>query len=97
MSGVLLTRISELLGHKDEKTTRLYIEIDIDLKNDAMTQVAQWRLQQRSQMGLPQNRAFSSEASKLSGKSGILIRQTDWLTPHLYQERYKPIVRGYSR
>lgn len=71
MSGVSITRISELLGHKDEKTTRLYIGIDMDLKTDAMNQVAQWRAQQRAQMGLPQNGAFSCDASKVSGQSGI--------------------------
>jgi site-specific recombinase XerD len=71
MSGVSITRISELLGHKDEKTTRLYIGIDMDLKTDAMLQVAQWRDAQRTRMGLPQNGAFSSQASNLSGQSGI--------------------------
>ncbi len=71
ISGVPITRISELLGHKDEKTTRLYIGVDMDLKADAMNQVAQWRAQQRAQMGLPQNGAFFEEARIVSGQSGI--------------------------
>ncbi len=71
ISGVPITRISELLGHKDEQTTRLYIGIDMDLKADAMNQVAQWRAQQRAQMGLPRNGAFLSEARIVSGQSGI--------------------------
>ncbi|NLT36707.1 MAG: site-specific integrase [Methanomassiliicoccus sp.] len=70
MSGEPISKISELLGHKDEKTTKLYIGIDMDQKVDSMNRLAQWRAQQTAQMGLPQNRGIFDEASKVSGQSG---------------------------
>ena len=43
LSGVPISTISELLGHSDEKTTRLYLGIDMDDKSNAMLQAAKFR------------------------------------------------------
>lgn len=63
LSGVPVSTISELLGHSDEKTTRLYLGIDMDDKSNAMAQAARFRAAAEA--------AFSSEARRKSGQSGI--------------------------
>jgi integrase len=63
LSGVPIETISELLGHKDLKTTRLYLGIDMDDKSNAMVQAAQFRAAAEA--------AFFERASIKSGQSGI--------------------------
>jgi integrase len=63
LSGVPISTISELLGHSDEKTTRLYLGIDMDDKSSAMLQAAKFRAAAEA--------AKNGRASVNGGQSGM--------------------------
>lgn len=71
LSDVPISTISELLGHSDEKTTRLYLGIDMDDKSSAMVQAAKFRAAAEA--------TKMREASKVSEQSEISVHEIIWL------------------
>lgn len=81
LAGVPIETIRDLAGHEDTKTTILYIGINMDDKSGAMSQLAKY---QAALSG-----AKTSEASVLSGQSGIPVHETIWLTPKMPRPRQR--------
>jgi integrase len=79
LSGVPISTISELLGHSDEKTTRLYLGIDMDDKSSAMLQAAKFRAAAEA--------AKMNDARCFGGQSGIYVHSPIISTIQMVQNR----------